>query len=100
MCDCQSYNRPESTGATPEVVLDYAMYFPDTNRPTVCVDACIAPVIERLWSEGIRTRHSCCGHNGLFGSASVGLDEPDSVARAAEILREDGRHWRVFIDIN
>ena len=34
------------------------------------------------------------------GLPHTAADEADSVARAAEILREDGRHWRVFIDIN
>jgi hypothetical protein len=99
MCDCQSYNQPECTGSVPEVVLNQARYFSDTGRPTVAVDACIALMIDRLWQAGIRTRHSCCGHNGRFGPASVGLDSANDVPRAADLLRQDGRTWRIFADI-
>ncbi len=99
MCDCQSYNQPERTGSVPEVELDQARYFPDTGRPTVCVDACIAPMIERLWQAGIRTRHSCCGHNGRFGPPSVGLDAAKDAPQAADLLSQDGRTWRIFADI-
>lgn len=97
MCQCQSYNQPEATGSVPEVVLNQARYFPDTERPTVPVDACIASTIETLWREGIRTRHSCCGHNCHFGTASVALDDPGMVRHAAAVLRDDGRPWRIFV---
>lgn len=99
MCDCQSYNQPEKTGSVPEVVLNQAQYFPDTGKPTVSVDACIVDVIKRLWAAGIRTRHSCCGHNGLLGPPSVVIDTEYAASRAAEILREDGRPWRITVDV-
>jgi len=97
MCDCRSYNQPEKGGTEPEVVLDHARYFPDTGKPTVCVDPCISEVIERLWTHGIRTRHSCCGHNTQ--NPSVGLDQVDDFQRAVTLLRRDPRPWRVFVDI-
>lgn len=97
MCNCQSYNRPESTGSVPEVVLDQARYFPDTGRPRVCVDACIAGMIEALWTAGIRTRACCCGHNGLFGPPSVFLDDPKDAEAAVSVLATDPREWHVVL---
>lgn len=99
MCNCQSHNRPEITGNVPEIVLDYAKYFPDTQRATVCVDACIAEAIESLWAAGIRTRHSCCGHNEAFGPPSVAIDSFEMARDTAIILKPDGRHWRIFFDL-
>lgn len=93
-CNCQSYNRPDWGGTEPEVILDFARYFPDTEKPRVCVDPCIAATIESLWAAGIRTRGCCCGHNRA--AASVILDDPEDALRAAEILRADGRQWHVM----
>ena len=66
MCDCKSYNKDE--GVTPEKILtpppEFGFTYPDGEpRKTICVDACIAAVIEHLWSEGVVTVNSCCGHN-------------------------------------
>lgn len=97
MCNCRFASDPET--GEPEAVLHQAKYFPDTQHPTVAVDACIADVIESLWRAGIRTTHSCCGHNGKYGPASVGLDLPEDTPAAAAILRPDGRMWRIFSDI-
>lgn len=99
MCDCQSYNAIDHTGPIEPVVLDFAKYFPDTGKPKVSVDSCISEAIEELWREGVRTLHSCCGHNGLFGGPSVILDVADDFPVAARILREDGRRWRIYADL-
>ncbi|WP_040306046.1 hypothetical protein [Ahrensia sp. R2A130] len=103
-CDCISYNMQEAgeTG-TPEVVLDPRLYLPNTTK-TVCVDACIAGVIESLWKAGIETRSSCCGHVGRYPNGvhyqgpMVAIDAPEMVPAAATILRADGRDWRIFTD--
>ena len=96
MCDCQSANRPEETGKTPEVLLDYRKYFPDATRPQVAVDACISVEVDRLWRAGIRTGGCCCGHNGLFGPPSVFIVDPADAERAAEVLSTDRRSWHVL----
>lgn len=66
MCTCKSLCL--YTEGDEEVIL----YPPDnlgiikiTGEPkeAVSVDACIAPVIEHLWKNGIVTLNSCCGHN-------------------------------------
>lgn len=70
-CDCQSYNRPDVGGTTPEIVLSLPAHMVNEGRETICVDACMADVIEALWAEGIETQSCCCGHNGAFGPPAV-----------------------------
>lgn len=65
-CHCRSYNGDDAdTPGVPEVVLDPRPVFPFTTK-TVCVDACIAEDIKRLWAHSIWTYGCCCGHNGRF----------------------------------
>lgn len=90
MCDCISYNRPDLGGSKVSVV-----------RRGISLDPCIADQIEALWDAGIETVHSCCGHNGAFGPASVGVLKSNDYLRAISILLKDRkRPWRVFVDIN
>lgn len=37
----------------------------------VDIDKCILGEVELLWSHGIRTIESCCGHNKTFGYIAV-----------------------------
>ena len=101
MCDCKSYNNPELGGGAPEVILDHAKYFPDTSRPTICVDACIADAIEALWAAGVRTGGCCCGHNGKVpfgnGKPSVILEDASQSALASDVLKTDSRDWFVCV---
>lgn len=96
MCDCKSAIRPD-TGTTRAEVLYQAEYFPDTKHPRVSVDACIAHWVERLWMGGVRTRASCCGHDGLFGPPTVFVDSAADVADACLILDADSREWHVIV---
>lgn len=41
----------------------------------ICVDPCIADEIQELWSKGITTYNSCCGHNKV--ESFVGVDYKD-----------------------
>lgn len=41
----------------------------------VSIDSCILPIIQELWSLGIRTYGCCCGHNLVPGMVNV--DESD-----------------------
>jgi len=43
---------------------------PFSNK-VVDIDFCILPVIEKLWSLGIETVESCCGHNKTMGYVAV-----------------------------
>lgn len=92
-CNCRANSEPD--GGDPEAVLDQARHFPDTGKPRVAVDRCIADSIEMLWAAGIRTRACCCGHNSR--PPSVTLDNAYAVPRAAELLRQDGRGWRIEV---
>ncbi len=93
MCDCQSYNQPETTGTVPEVILDPRPLF-DFATKTVCVDACIAEQIMSLWQAGIFTRGCCCGHNRDF--PNVFLHDPTDAVDACRVLSKDPRQWRVM----
>lgn len=99
-CNCKSYNAPQLGGDLPEVVLPYRKYFPLSPRETVCVDACISEMIERLWANGIDTAACCCGHNGRApianGRPNVIISNPTDAAKTAEILSEDTREWFVL----
>ena len=99
MCDCISYNMqvPGQAG-TPEKVLPFRKYFPDAQRETVCVDACIAETIERLWAAGVLTVASCCGHNGTMPMPrpTVMLAGAEYAEAAALVLANDPRDWWVI----
>jgi hypothetical protein len=71
------------------VILDIHAAFPHviTDSPTVCVDHCIAPVVQALWRAGVLTLNSCCGHNAEAPSIITHLHDAD---RALTVLREAG----------
>ncbi|MFM2589426.1 hypothetical protein [Vibrio sp. TBV020] len=81
MCNCHSYNK--DIGDDKEVILHAPKSFGFTNPHGVCVDACIAPVIEHLWKKNIITRNSCCGHGRL--KPSIIFNESMSYKDAVEI---------------
>jgi len=100
MCDCLSYNgQGRIGGTTPEVALSQHRYFPDAPRDIICVDACIAEVIERLWAAGVRTEGCCCGHNRTSmisnGYPEVMLSGPEHAEAAFRVLADDPREWWV-----
>ena len=83
----------------PERILPHGKYFPNSPRQTVCVDSCIADVIEQLWEAGIRTVACCCGHNGRSpianGGPNVMIADPSQAQMAFDILAADPRDWWV-----
>lgn len=89
MCKCHSYNA--EIGETPEVLIQHK-----TNG-TKAIDACIAPVIKKLWDNNVWTIGSCCGHNGVFGIPSIVLGEgEDNYTRIRELIKEvDDRHFEL-----
>ena len=101
MCDCISYNRPEWGGSQQEAVLPYRKYFSQSGPDTVCVDACLADSMERIWAAGIETMASCCGHNGKShlanGFANVMLKHPKDAQAAFEILAAEDRPWWIVM---
>lgn len=97
-CHCKSYNNFNDKGDEPdeEVVLTVPEKFRHHTggRETVCVDACIAHVVQGLWDAGIPTLNSCCGH-GKEKPSIVMTDhmDPDVVLHALSKL--DPRAWTV-----
>ena len=98
-CNCISHNARDWGGSDPEVVLPYKKYFPHSERDTVCVDACIAVTMERLWAAGVKTGACCCGHNGKSaianGRPSVMIVDPSQAQLAFDVLSSDSREWWV-----
>ena len=81
-CECRSYNA--QIGFVPTIPLK----MPIRSKPAgeeervtykvVSIDACIAPLIQHLWDNGITTGGCCCGHNGKLGQPSIVLGEGES----------------------
>ena len=88
-CDCWSYNANE--GVTPNAVLTLP-----PNGQTVCVDACIAHVIEHLWSRRIWTSGCCCGHGKQLPSVVLSEGAQSIPAVFAAIAEVDRREWEVM----
>ncbi len=91
-CRCVSYNNPQPDQVDPEVILYPVNHGPAFPTKSVCVDACIAPVIEALWRKGIWTFGCCCGHNQP-GERSVIVDRDDRAAAVGVIrgMRDDAK---------
>lgn len=104
MCNCQSYNRPD-VGTVKPVTLTPP---PWSSKTGIDIDACIAPVIQKLWDAGIQTGGSCCGHKSdrdqpspfgwIGGQPTVFLIKGEDAAKAMEIIKEnDERDWIILL---
>ena len=84
MCDCKYGD---------EVVLKAPFW---TGKKDISIDRCIAPIIQMLWDNGIRTLNSCCGHGKVY--PSVVIDECEDAEKTAELLKKHDpeRNWDVF----
>ena len=101
MCDCKSYNH--GTGTTPVVVLtppkEWGLtYGSGGEKGGVCIDACIAPVIQELWDNGIVTKGSCCGHGKRVPSICLENDKDDRYGRKVRgvIKQVDSREFELL----
>lgn len=99
MCNCHSYNG--DSGAVPEVILPAPPWLDvsDVKRQYgICVDACIADTVRHLWSKGIVTHGSCCGHGKDL--PSLVLEDDATLLDAAavrDLLAEvDHRTWKLL----
>lgn len=86
--NCKSYNG--DFGKLPEVILKAPNW---SSKETICVDNCINDVIEHLWSNGIVTLGSCCGHGKVSPDIVLGENETDC-SRVYKLIEEkDSRSW-------
>ena len=77
------------------------------SSETVCVDACCVDAVKYLWSHGIKTYGSCCGHGLIQGFINVGdgFENVISLGFSKHIFneslggmgREDTVNWPVSI---
>lgn len=91
-CNCKSTNW--DIGKIPEVIVNTKDYFP--YEADICIDACIVDSIKALWSAGIETGGSCCGHNKKPPTVIL-INESDA-SKAEKILKEHDseRQWKVM----
>lgn len=93
MCDCppgtmpQEYTNVVACPLPQHCIDDVIRRQGFIRHRTVHIDRCIVPEIEDLWSRGIVTTASCCGHNMAPGNILVRDEDIDR-------MRELGyRHW-------
>ncbi len=103
-CKCISHNQPEDWQTDKSIILTP----PFPSRPvgeaeiphkTVCVDYCIAKVIQFLWEKGIYTTGSCCGHNKVNPSVIVSGNKLLSIqvlVIEGIIKALDNRSWDIY----
>lgn len=82
MCNCRSYNK--QAGEDPEKIIKNP--FTDCK---VSIDRCISHIIEDLWSAGIPTEGSCCGHGELNPSIILSIGTSETFIKLAKnIIKE------------
>lgn len=90
---CHSYNG--DFGSKPEVKLTMlTSILPDGKRTykDVMVDACIAPVVQHLWDNGVTTGGSCCGHGKQPPSLVLGEGD-ENYSKIRELIKEKDDRW-------
>lgn len=98
MCNCHSYNQDNpGSGKTPTVQLKPPKEW-NSEKESICIDACIADTIQHLWNHGIVTLGCCCGHGRM--TPDIVLDQNCSKA-TADIVRKritevDDRDFTLF----
>lgn len=88
MCDCKSYNL--GGGKVENKILSS----PQEKDHGVCVDACIAEIVSKIWDEGIYTVGCCCGHEKGDEKGYIQLDDSASmedIRKVQEIVKSFGR---------
>jgi hypothetical protein len=93
--NCKSYNW--AIGELEEVVLARPDWLPEGKRLNgVPVDNCIADVIELLWSNGVTTLGSCCGHGKKNPSIVLSEGQGNYEQIESLICELDSRRWELF----
>lgn len=96
-CGCYSVNG--DFGTTPPVKLRMlSAVLPDGKREykDVSIDACLVPVIQHLWDNGVNTANSCCGH-GIINPSIVLGDGVENYSHIHELIEEkDSRRYQLM----
>ena len=84
MCDCppgtmsQEYTNQVALSPPAHMLNEPQLNTPCyTIKKVIGVDRCIAPEIEQLWAQGIRTTGCCCGHNDKDLQPYIGVLDDD-----------------------
>jgi hypothetical protein len=90
LCTCENVSPGDYTNQ--EVL---TVPWPDGKKRKAGVDRCILSLIMALWSMGIKTKESCCGHGKRDGFVSVDYDSIASMKKLGFQL--DPRFPDIFI---
>lgn len=82
MCNCKSYNLEIGT-------VDEEILSPPFQDRTVCIDSCIKDLVLMVWSAGIITRGSCCGHNNSNPSLILDGITTDEQLEIVKVIIKD-----------
>lgn len=100
-CACAGVEVGSHLAAVPVEIPDHMADYrkarvSDGLSPLICIDACALPEIRQLWSKGIRTYGSCCGHNQH--PSMVNVHEEDSAKMDAmgykQWPHDQGHTWK------
>lgn len=86
MCDCKNIDL-----GTYEAAVD--IWPPWESKKFISVDVCIIEEVIFLWSKGVVTTNSCCGHNKVQGSVCV---SDDSIPIMQKLGYEQGEQSFIF----
>jgi len=71
MCECRNVDIGSYENQVTVLYPFSTKRYPDRFTKKVGIDKCILPEILYLWSKGIKTTESCCGHNKRAGYIAV-----------------------------
>lgn len=90
MSTCNCHSHATGDGLTSERIVPHP-----TEDRTVCLDACIAPLVLHLWDYDIPTLGSCCGHGK--NAPSIVLSSAIDAPRALRLLHRYDPEYRVEV---
>lgn len=74
MCRCENVPMGSYLNQTEKFI---PWYTPEHKNKIVGIDNCLLDEIEYLWSKGVKTLESCCGHNSAWPYICVYSDSID-----------------------
>lgn len=91
-CKCISSNEPQEWQTDSALVLE----LPWEPGRTASIEPCIATAIQGLWTMGIVTVGSCCGHGAVKPSVVIEHAAADGERAVALLAANDHRQWDVL----
>lgn len=78
-CHCQGVEPGTYANQEPRLLPFATPRFPVAGTKPVYIDRCVLPDVEALWSAGIETIESCCGHGRTEGYIAVPVEHEQAM---------------------